>query len=89
MDERYFWPSISANSLFRYPMSAYRCPSCGEATRDSDKTNKDGKLVVRTIVYDCGTIMKVIQDGFRYRHNVKTSEKCVESKPQSANRKHG
>lgn len=60
-------------------MSAYRCPVCKYAGRDQDKTKKEGDNNVRTIVYDCGTVLKIIQSGFRFKEALTKSEKCVES----------
>jgi len=29
-------------------------------------------------VYDCGTVLKLISDGMRFREVLKPSEKCIE-----------
>lgn len=60
-------------------MSAYRCPICRMEPRASDKTKPEGDNVVRTIVYDCGTVMKIIQSGFRFKESIYKADKCKES----------
>lgn len=59
-------------------MPAYRCPTCKIASRDQDKTQKEGQLVIRSITYECGTVLKIIQDSFRFRSKLIESEKCLE-----------
>lgn len=56
----------------------YRCPECMFAGRDKDSTKKEDHLTIRTIIYDCGSILKIIHDGLRFRSNFKASEKCTE-----------
>lgn len=60
-------------------MSAYRCPVCHQEPRVTDNTKKEGSNVVRTVVYECGTVLKIIQNGFRFKQSVSKSEKCIES----------
>lgn len=57
----------------------YRCPECLVAGRDKDSVKKEGSLVIRTIIYECGTLLRIIQDGMRFRSNLTVSEKCCEN----------
>ena len=61
-------------------MPVYRCPCCKIEPRASEKTKPEGDNIVRTIVYECGTVLKVIQNNFRFKHQITKSEKCVESR---------
>lgn len=58
----------------------YRCPTCRIAGLDpkNDNTKKEGDHIVRTLIYECGTVLKIVQTGFRFRSNVKESAKCLE-----------
>lgn len=58
-------------------MPAYKCPCCGIETREKDSTHKQGKLVVRTIIYNCGTTAKIVNDGMSFRTYVEKAEKCM------------
>lgn len=59
--------------------NAYRCPICKYASRVTDKPKKEGDNFVRTITYECGTVLKIIQSGYRFKENLTKSVKCVES----------
>lgn len=60
-------------------MSAYKCPCCGIETREKESTNKKGKLVVREIIYNCGTVAKIVNDGMSFKTYVEKAEKCLGS----------
>ena len=60
-------------------MSAYRCPVCHIESRLNDNTKKEGDNNVRTVKYNCGTILKVISNGFRYKTTIIKAEKCIET----------
>ena len=66
----------------------YRCPECLNAGRDKDSVKKEGSLVIRSITYDCGTVLKIIQDGMRFRSSLIKSEKCCESHKKSIPKRH-
>ena len=66
----------------------YRCPECLVAGRDKDSVKKEGSLVIRTIIYECGTVLTIIQDGMRFRSNLKHSEKCYESPIKPSTKRH-
>lgn len=60
------------------PLSYYKCPVCQDASKESDKSFTEQGHIVRKLVYDCGTVLKLIQDNFRFREAVRPSEKCLE-----------
>ena len=55
----------------------YSCPICKIESREKDTTNKKGKLVVREIMYNCGTTMKIVNDGMSFKSYVDKGEKCL------------
>lgn len=61
-------------------MSAYKCPICNIETREKDATHKQGKLVVRTVIYNCGTILKIVNDGMSFKHYTEKAEKCIDTR---------
>lgn len=66
----------------------YRCPECLNAGRDKDSVKKEGHLVIRTIIYECGSCLKIIQDGMRFRSSLIKSEKCCEIPVKSISKRH-
>lgn len=56
----------------------HRCPVCKESLKSKDKSEHAGGEIIRTVEYKCGTVVKLIQDQFKFRHKLQASDKCVD-----------
>jgi len=59
-------------------LSYFNCPICRDGSKELDKSFAEQGMIVRKLVYDCGTVLKLISDGMRFREVLKPSEKCIE-----------
>lgn len=58
--------------------NAFRCPECGIAARQDDRTTSTKQQTIRKISYDCGTQLVITNDNLQYKSKIIASTKCLE-----------
>lgn len=60
------------------------CPVCKLSKKAKDKSEQQTGEIIRTVTFKCGTIVKLIQGQFGFRHRVDASDKCVGQAEQAS-----